>query len=127
MISTSQLVNKLGKYLYRNIDGRETIRFTGNTCDVYITVYYQIPANLQDTSAGSAVNDIQTMLVNINITTYQNKIRVNVITVTPEARTLGFDLYAPEECQVTSTICQKIYSKVCTRIAKAFKEFDFLF
>ena len=127
MIPTSQLVNKIGKYLYRNIDGKERIKFTGNTCDIYLTVYYQIPAHLQDPNAGQSVNDVQTMLVNINITTYQNKIRVNTITVTPEARTLGFDLYMPEECQVTSTICQKIYSKVCTRIAKAFKEFDFLF
>ena len=127
MIPKSQLVNKIGKYLYRNIDGRERIKFTGNTCDIYLNVYYQIPAELQDLSADPNVNDIQTMLVNINITTYQNKVRVNTITVTPEARTLGFDLYMPEECQVTSTICQKIYSKVCNRIAKAFKEFDFLF
>ena len=127
MIPISQLVNKIGKYLYRNIDGRERIKFTGNTCDIYLTVYYQIPAHLQDCSADKSVNDVQTMLVNINITTYQNKVRVNTITVTPEAKTLGFDLYYPEECQITSTICQKIYSKVCTRIAKAFKEFEFLF
>lgn len=127
MLQANQIVNKVGKYLYRGIDGREKIKFTGNTCDVYITVYYQIPANKQNPADGSDVNDLHEMLINISITTYQNKIRVNTIAVTPQEQTLGYDLYYPEEVQNVGVACEKIYKKVCARIAKAFKDFDFLF
>lgn len=127
MISANQVVNKVGKYLYRGIDGREKIKFTGNTCDVYITVYYQIPAFKQDPKDDPSVNDLHEMTVNINITTYQNKIRVNVIAVTPQEQTLGYDLYHPDEVQNVAQACEKIYKKVCMRLAKAFKDFDFLF
>ena len=127
MVPVNQLVNKVGKFLYKNIDGREKINFSGNMCDVYITVYYQIPANMQNPEDSQDVNDVHEMLVNINIATYQNKLRVNTISVTPSEKTLGYDLFQPEEVQQVSTICQKIYTKVCKRLMKEFKEFDFLF
>lgn len=85
-------------------------------CDVYITLLYAEPGS----------NDVQEMILDINITTYQNKIRVNIIEVTPKERTIGFDLYTSEEMMNLQEASKKIYQKILKRVSKAYEEYDFL-
>ena len=114
----SALVNKLGKYLYKNIDSREKITFTSNTCDVYINFYYMLPKEVRDmvkryrANFAEDPNEMHEVCVNISLTTYQKKIRVNVIEMLNPAelehrqaageaigadRTLGFKVLSPME------------------------------
>ena len=67
------------------------------------------------------------MIVNISITTYQNKIRVDTIEVTPDARTLGYDIFEPNIITDLENAKRKILGRVAKRISKAYKDFDFLF
>lgn len=85
-------------------------------CDVYIMLIYAEPES----------NDVQEMILDINITTYQNKIRINIIEVTPKERTIGFDLYTSEEMMNLQEASKKIYQKILKRVYKAYEDFDFL-
>ena len=79
-ITGSQLVNKVGKYLYNHLDGAYKYSKDRNTYDVYVTLLYELKPEY-----GGIPNDVQEMTIDISITTYQNKIRVDTIEMTPES------------------------------------------
>ena len=127
-IPTNQLVNKVGQYLYKNIDSAfQTLR-SSNTYDVYLKVYYQldrlnqVPGRQQE-----GYNDMHEMVINISLTTYSNKIRVNIHEVNPENWTFGYFVVEPEKLQDVSNAKKLIYEKVCKKIAKHYEDYNFLF
>lgn len=121
-IPASQQVNRVGKYLYKHLDGAYEFRKSGNMYDVYCTLLYELKEEY-----GGTKNDVQEMTININITTYQNKLRINTIEMTPQERTLGFDLMKPEELVDLQTAMAIIQRKVGNRIRKAYKDYLILF
>lgn len=126
-LSANQQVNRIGRYLYNNIDGAFKYKKSSNTFDVYFTLLYQLPLHMQDESKGQEYNDVHEITVDINITTYQNKVRVNTIELTPMQRTLGYDLYEPSILEDLESAKRKIFNKVCKKIYKAYSEYEFLF
>ena len=126
-MSASQQVNRVGKYLYNHIDGAFNYKKGSNMFDVYFTILYQIPYLQRIPGKGYEYNKLHEMTININITTYQNKLRVNVIEMTPEEKTLGCDVYTPDKLKDLGAARDLIYSKVTKRIAKEFKDYEFLF
>lgn len=128
-LEAGQQVNRIGKYLYKHLDGAFKIKNSPNTCDVYITVLYQIPPeflnkyNINETK----YEEVFEMTINLNITTYQNKLRVNVIEMTEGEKTLGCDVYKPEVLENLQESANLIFNKVCKRISKEFKDYEFLF
>ena len=127
-ISTNKLVNIVGQYLYRHIDGAYKSVKSSNTYDVYMKVYYQLPRGQQVPGRESeGYNDMHEMTINISLTTYQNKIRVNIHEVTPEEWTFGYILVTPEKLQDVQNSKKLIYDKVCSKIAKHYDGYNFLF
>lgn len=121
--SASQQVKRIGKYLYNHLETAYNYKSGSNEFDVYFTLYYQkIHPKL-----GIAINDIQEMNININITTYQNKIRVNIFEVTPWERTLGYKLFQPEKLEDLPSAMKMIWNYVVTKVSKAYEEYDFIF
>lgn len=116
-LSANQQVNRVGKYIYKNLDGAFKFKTSSNMCDVYITLLYEVPGS----------NDVQEMTLDLNITTYQNKLRVNIIELTPNERTLGYDLYLPEKLEDLEEAKKMILQKVIKRISKAYQDYNFLF
>lgn len=129
VVPAGQLVNRVGKYLYKHLDGAFKFKISGNTYDVWMTVLYQIPPRLVKIYKldNPKYLDVNEMTLNLNITTYQNKIRVNVIEVTPEEKTIGFDVFPPEKLQDLRQAYELIYNKVVKRVSKEFEDFEFLF
>ena len=129
MLQPGQLVNKLGRFMYKHLDGAFKLENTANMCDVYITVLYAIPRDIIELYKlyEPKYSEVNEMTIDINITTYQNKIRVDTIEVTPEEATLGFDLFPPEKLEDLNKALQLVYGKVCKRIQKRFEDFEFLF
>lgn len=127
MLSANQQVNRVGKYLYNNLDGAFKYKTSSNTCDVYFTLLYQLPLDMQEPDKGKEYNDVHEITVDINITTYQNKVRVNVIEMTPMQRTLGYDLYEPYVLENLENAKKRIFNKIIKRVSKAYSEYDFLF
>lgn len=118
----STVVNKVGKYLYNHLDGAYKFTKDRNTFDVYVTLLYELKEEF-----GGTPNDVQEMTVNISITTYQNKIRVDTIEMTPDERTLGFDLFKVEDMLDMELAMSTIKWKVGNRIRKAYKNYIILF
>lgn len=115
-MSASQQVMHIGKYLSKQFKGSKILK-SSNMCDVYITLLYQ----------SLYTNDsIHEMVLDINITTYQNKIRVNIIEVSPYERTIGFDLFDTNTLLNITDMCKKVYNKIITRVSKAYQDYDFL-
>lgn len=121
-IPASQQVNRVGKYLYKHLDGAYEYHKSGNMYDVYCTLLYQLKEE-----CGGTKHDVQEMTIDINITTYQNKLRINTIEMTPQERTLGFDLMKPEELIDLHQAMEIIIWKVGNRIRKAYKDYLILF
>lgn len=125
-MQAGQQVNKIGQYLYKHIDGAFKIEKTGNMCDVYFMILYEIP-KLQRRFGHPEDRKMHEMHINLNITTYQNKIRVNVIEVSPEERTLGSYVFLPEVMQDLETAKKLILDKVVKRVSKVYEDYDFVF
>lgn len=121
-IPASKQVGRIGKYIYKHTEGAFKTATSANTYDVYITLLYQLKPEY-----GGVVNDVQEMTINVSITTYQNKIRVNTIEVDPKSRTLGFDLFKPELMDDLVLGSQIVLDKVRKRIQKAYAQYDILF
>lgn len=127
ILSANQQVNRLGKFLYKHIDGSFNYKKSSNMYDVYMTILYQIPVENQDNSKGKEFNDLHEMTLDINITTYMNKIRINIVEMTPEEKTIGYDLYAPEKLEDLVKASEIILKKIHKRISREFREYEFLF
>lgn len=112
----NQMVNKIGKYLYKYIDGAFKFKISSNMCDVYLSIYYQEPGQ-----------DLEEMQVDLNITTYQNKIRVNLIEITPQERTIGYDVYKPEDIRDLEYAKYIILKNVRKRIERAYEHCQFVY
>ena len=122
--NVSKFVNSLGKYLYRNIDGAFKFKNSANMFDIWMTLLYAIPS--EELQKGQE-QDVHEMTINLNITTYQNKIRVNSIEVSPNERTLGCDVYKAERLQDFEEAKEMILNKICKHIHKWYSEYEILF
>lgn len=128
MIPTSQLVNKIGKYLYKHIDGADRYKISGNQNDIWFTVLYQVPEYSTQIGRGMKYSEeVYDLQLNINVTTYRNKIRVNLIEVSPEERTLGHFVYMPEQVQQVATICNVIIQDIAKKLNKVFADYNFIY
>ena len=123
-IPASQLVNKVGKYLYKHIDSAYKFNTCPNTYDVWFTIYYQYSQEWREVMDD---DNLYEMNINLNITTYQNKIRVNIIEVTPEEQTIGHDVYPSEKFTDIQKGCELVLNKFRRRMEKAFEEYEFIY
>ena len=127
-VSTNQLVNQVGQYLYKHIDSAYKAARSSNTYDVYMFVYYQLPRLQQiPGKEKEGYNDVHQMNINISLTTYQNKIRVNIHELTPNQWTFGYILVPPENLKTVEDSRQLIYEKVIQKIKNHYKDYLFLF
>lgn len=126
-LQAGQQVNRIGKYLYKNVDGAFKYKTSSNICDVYFTLLYQIPYLERIPGKGSEYNDVHEMTIDLNITTYQNKVRVNIIEMDPNERTIGYDVYSSDKLVNLDEAKQLILSKVIKKVSKAYQDYDFIF
>lgn len=123
----SQVINRVGKYLYKNLDGAYKISKSSNTVDVWTTILYSIPYELRSKYDNNQISDdVQSMDVDINLTTYSNKIRVNVIVEDPYERTISFSTIDSKYLEPGSDILEQILSRVKRILEKEFSDYDFL-
>ena len=122
----TKLVNIVGKHIYKTLDGAFKITYSANMCDVYVTLLYAIPEDIVKIYNFPNGQDVQEVTLDINITTYTDKLRVNVIEMTTMERTLGFDTYVPEKYKDVKVLEDVIIDKVLLRVNKAYSEYELL-
>lgn len=121
-----QWVNKVGKYLYNNLDGAFKFKKSVNMYDVYITLLYQVKEE-DRREDDDEYNDVHEMTLDLNVTTYQNKLRINVIEDDKNERTIGHFVVSEEKLQDLESAKDLIYNKVIKQVSKAYEDFDFIF
>lgn len=124
ILPASKQVKRIGQYLYKHIDGAYDSKSSSNNYDVYFLLLYELKKELREPGKDYPV---QEMKININVTTYQNKVRINIIEITPKERTIGFDLYTPEKVQDLQRAYPVIMEKIYKRIYKAYGDYYFLY
>lgn len=126
-IPANSYVNKVGKYLYNHIDSAYKFKTSSNMYDVYMVVYYQIPY-LPDRPGGDITySDIQEMRIDINITTYLTKLRINLIQMTPDERTLDHFTIDVEKVSDIRMIFSKILDRIQKKLIKMYEGYEFIF
>lgn len=119
----NQQINQIGKYMYHNIDGAIGYKTKPNESIVTFLMYFQ---DDPDKVTQSDI-DLQEIKIEIDITTYNNKIRVDMIELDPNERTLGYYLYSPESADDMKYIKDDILNKLNKRIRKFYGQFLYLY
>lgn len=134
----SQLINSLGKYLFKNLGGSINFKKSSNTFTLWTLILYQIPysiikkynlPNIQET-------DVQEMTICIDMTTYQNKLRFNIIEETPDQQTLGckvINLQLSKYQNVKTNqelfhiVMEELQKYIYSQLSKRYDGYDFLY
>lgn len=119
-----QVVNKVGSYLYNHIDGAFKFEKSPNMYDVYFIVLYQIPEENRTTAEDDEVHELP---IDLNITTYQDKIRVNIIVQDEYEKTIGTKTFSYDKLNDLEKLRQTVLSFVEKKVTKEYQEYDFLF
>ena len=126
-IPPSQLVNKLGKYLNKTLDGAYKFKISPNMVDIYMIVLYQYPYKGLRPGDPDRLSEIEEMHININLTTYQNKIRMNLIELEPNERTLGFFVIDPEKIESLEFMKSWVMKNLIKTLNKLFDGYIFMY
>lgn len=117
-----QYVNIISNYLYRHIDTSYDQKHSANMSDVYFQVYYQM-IHSDDTLD----DNLQTMDIDLNITTYQDKIRINVLEITPDEFTLGMKTFTYKSDTDLNKLLQDTLAYVDKRLHKCYSDREFIY
>lgn len=125
----SKIVNSVGKYLYGKLDGSYSFKKYSNSCEVKSTILYQIPKEVSDkyNLSKEEREQVNVMDVTVSITTYSNKVRVEVIEVSPEEKTIDFKTFKSNWFENVQTGLKYVYSFVTSSIEKEFEGYEVLF
>lgn len=134
----SQLLNSLGKYLFKTLSGATNFKKTSNTFDIYTIVLYQIPLDVKKkyNLPNNETTDVQEITLNLNITTYQNKLRFNIIEKSPDELTLGckvinLDLQKYRKLKSNQQLFEAIKTElnkyIYQKLEKRYSDYDFLY
>lgn len=113
-----QDVNKVAKYIYKHTDGAYQIKFGVNFADVYMNVYYH---------TGIEEDPVQTMKLDINLTSYSGKIRYNVTEMTVMENTFLHGTVEVKDPNNLEPVRDAIYSRIVRSIQEEFEDYDFIF
>ena len=123
----TQIVNILSKYIYNHLDGRYKFKIGMNKCDIYSKVYYQVPEISVDPSQDIDYSDINEMDLNINVTTYQDEIRININEISPLETTIGYLKYSIKNFDNISKLKEKCMEDIQKKIMKRYDKYEFVF
>lgn len=126
-VPPGQLVKRIGKYLKKTISGAYNYVIGANECSLKLIVYYQVPY-LPDKPGGEMTySDLKEMEFDLSLATYSNKIRVNLIEISPEEKTLGHFVLPPEKLYDMIEARKIILDKVTKILNKTFEGYEFIF
>lgn len=111
-------VNRLGKFLKKKLDGAFKITFGPNHCVVYLEMLYELPDDRES---------FDEMVFSIDITSYQNKIRINITEETVMEKTIGQLILKPEEVTNLELCKDKLMACLIKSINKEFEGYDFIY
>ena len=126
-IPVEQLVNRVGNYLRRHIDGVYNYRIGVQTYDLYTVIYYQYPIMPEKPGGEVKYSELSEMNFNISLTSYSNKIRVNVIELSPDEQTICHFVLSEKDTYDMIVAREKIETEIRRVLNKLFEGYIFIF
>lgn len=128
-INLTKVANSVGKSIYKRLDGGYSFVKTSTGCEVRSTILYQIPLELSNkyNLSYEQKTQVNVMDVLISITTYSNKLRVEVVELTPEEKTIGFQTFKDSTFTNVQEGVAVVMNFVQRVIRDEFKDYDVLF
>lgn len=127
MLKGSYIVNELGKYFKKHLTGSGTIKNESNLCTVKIPLLYTVKPDkeaLDDCISKDIPDEMGTIIVEISITTYSDKIRVNIFN---GDLTIDHKSYPVASVDDYETECIKVLNYTKKRIIIYYPQYDFQF
>lgn len=122
------LVNKLGEYLYKELDSAYKFNKSSNLYEVYLEAYYQVPHYGDHPQDKIKYDDeIKTMKLLISITYYDEKIRINLIELGQYEPTVAHKTYKIKELGTLSNAKRTVDKLIKDSLTKYFKDYEFIF
>ena len=118
-LQPSQYMIQLGKYIYNNIEYCYQYKSSVNTFDCYLRIHYTIDENLlEEGESPEGYIDL-----NLNLVTYQNKIRVNLYELNDQyQKVIGTKIIEVKDKFSVETECNKLLKFVFNKIEKEYKD-----
>lgn len=121
-----QYVNKVGRYLYEHLDGAFKVDKSPNMYDIWLTLLYQIPSEYLTESEKEDV-DVQELTINLNVTTYDDKLRVNIIVEDEYEKTIGTKTFSFAKLDNLEWLRLEILKFIRKKLEKEYEDYDFYF
>lgn len=121
-----QYVNKVGRYLYEHLDGAFKVAKSPNMYDIWLTLLYQIPSEYLTESEKEDV-DVQELTINLNVTTYDDKLRVNIIVEDEYEKTIGTKTFSFAKLDNLEWLRLEILKFIRKKLEKEYEDYDFYF
>lgn len=121
-----QYVNKVGRYLYEHLDGAFKVDKSPNMYDIWLTLLYQIPSEYLTESEKEDV-DVQELTLNLNVTTYDDKLRVNIIVEDEYEKTIGTKTFSFAKLDNLEWLRLEILKFIRKKLEKEYEDYDFYF
>ena len=121
-----QYVNKVGRYLYEHLDGAFKVDKSPNMYDIWLTLLYQIPSEYLTESEKEDV-DVQELTINLNVTTYDDKLRVNIIVEDEYEKTIGTKTFSFAKLDNPEWLRLEILKFIRKKLEKEYEDYDFYF
>lgn len=125
-------VKRLGKFLKNNLEGVYKVQEPPNEYVIYTTILYQVDPKVRKAMKPyqkefhGIEEEVYEMNIYLNITTYSQYIRVNVIQLDEYEQTLGFLRLSPEDLISLPFCKQKILRYVKKVIEKKYQGYEVL-
>lgn len=124
--------------MFKNLAGATSFKKYSNTFEINTIVLYQIPLDIKKkyNLPDDETTDVQEMNLNLNITTYQNKLRFNIIEETPDALTLGCKVInlglqkyqkAKTNQQLFELVMNDLQKYIYQSLEKRYSDYEFLY
>lgn len=124
-VPLNTLINQIGKYLYNHIDGAINYKTSANHAIVEIMLLYQ--RKPEDKTGDLHEDDMHEMHMELDLTTYSDKIRLNIIRLDENEKTLGSYTIRVEQPIDYIEIQNQVIAKVRKSLIKEYNMFEFIF
>ena len=127
-LTPGQKLNLVGNYLFKNIDSSYNRKKSSNMYDIYFTLLYQIPQDIIDKyKLDDKYSEVQEMDMNINITTYKQKLRINLLEMDPDELTLGCKVIDLKDNNDLDGLRNTILDYLDKKLQKEYEDYEFIY
>jgi len=113
-----QDVNQIAKYIQKKTAGVYKIKFGVNEVDIFLIMYYH---------TGHRTDPVQEMDLDINMTSYNGKIRFNVTEMNEMENTIVHGVIEVTDPSDLETTRQNIFKKIVKGIEKTYEDYEVIF